>query len=50
MKALDEYFPMLVFTLLVNRVHVFANAMFDLKRETSERVKDSVTAWETGPE
>ena len=25
MKALDEYFLMVVFTLLLNRVHVFAN-------------------------
>ena len=34
MKALDEYFLMLVFTLLLNRVHVFANFMFYLNRET----------------
>ena len=33
MKALDEYFPMVVFTLLLNRVHVFANFMFNLNRE-----------------
>ena len=25
MKVLDEYFLMVVFTLLLNRVHVFAN-------------------------
>ena len=25
MKALDEYFLMVVFKLLLNRVHVFAN-------------------------
>ena len=34
MKALDEYFLMVVFTLLLNRVHVFANFMFNLDRET----------------
>ena len=28
MKALDEYFLMVVFTLLLNRVHVFASFMF----------------------
>ena len=30
MKALDVYFLMVVFTLLLNRVHVFANFMFNL--------------------
>ena len=30
MKALDEYFLMVVFTLLLNRVHVFAIFMFHL--------------------
>ena len=41
MKALGEYFLMVVFTLLVNRVHVFANVMFHLNRETwqSEKIK-----------
>ena len=34
MKALDEYFLMVVFTLLLNRVHVFANFMSNLNRET----------------
>ena len=34
MKALDEYFLMVVLTLLLNRVHVFANFMFHLNRET----------------
>ena len=33
MKALDEYFLMVVFTLLLNKVHVFANFMFNLDRE-----------------
>ena len=33
MKALDGYFLMAVFTLLQNRVHVFAIFMFNLKRE-----------------
>ena len=36
MKALAEYFPMVVFTLLLNRVHVFAIFMFD--RETWEKI------------
>ena len=34
MKALDEYFLMVVFTLLLKRVHVFAKFMFNLKGET----------------
>ena len=34
MKALDEYFLMMVFTLLLNRDHVFANCMFNLDRGT----------------
>ena len=34
MKALDEYFLMVVFTLLLNAVHVFANFMFNVNRET----------------
>ena len=34
MKALDEYFLMVVLMLLLNRVHVFANFMFHLNRET----------------
>ena len=33
MKALDEYFLMVVFTLLLNRVHVFANFMLNLDKE-----------------
>ena len=33
-KALDEYFLILVFKLLLNRVHVFANFIFHLKSET----------------
>ena len=32
-KALEEHFLMVVFTLLLNRVHVFANFMFNLDRE-----------------
>ena len=43
MKALSEYFLMLVFTLLLNRVHVFVNFMFKLcgqrKLHGSERVR-----------
>ena len=34
MKALDEYFLIVVFTLLLNRVHVFVNFMFNMSRET----------------
>ena len=34
MKALDEYFLMTVFTLLLNKVYVLANFMFDLDKET----------------
>ena len=34
MKALDEYFLMVVFTLLQNRVHVFAIFEFNLDSET----------------
>ena len=36
MKALDEYFLMVVFTLLLNRLHVFENVMFHLNRETRQ--------------
>ena len=36
MKALDEYFLMVVFTLLLNGVHVFANFIFNLNRETTD--------------
>ena len=35
MKALDERFLMMMFTLLLNRIHVFAIFMFNLNRETS---------------
>ena len=34
MKALNEDFLMVVLTLLLNRVCVFANFMFNLDRET----------------
>ena len=37
MKALDEYFLMVVFSLLLNRLHVFANFIFNLNRETWQR-------------
>ena len=37
MKALDEYFLMVVFTLSLNRVHVFANFMCNLDRKTWQR-------------
>ena len=36
MKALDEYFLMMVFTLLHSRLHVFAIFIFNLDRETWE--------------
>ena len=34
MKALHEYFIMVVVMLLLNRVYVFANFMFNLNTET----------------
>ena len=34
MKPLHEYFLMVVFRLLLNKVHVFTNFMFNLNRET----------------
>ena len=34
MKALDEYFLMVVLTLLLNAVHLFAIFMFNLTRKT----------------
>ena len=39
MKALDEYFLMVVFMLLLNRVHVFTICMLNLDREICHRVK-----------
>ena len=41
MKALDEFFLLVVFTLLLNGVRVFAIFMFNLKAEKhgSDRVK-----------
>ena len=36
MKALSEYFLLVVFTLLLNRLHVFANFIFNLDRETCQ--------------
>ena len=36
MKALDEYFLVVVFTLLLNKVHVFTNFIFNLNRDTSD--------------
>ena len=45
MKALDEYFLIVVFKLLLNRVHGFANFMLNLKAEKreSERVQNTTT-------
>ena len=34
MKALEKYFLMVVFTLLLNRVHVFAIVVFNLDRKS----------------
>ena len=34
MKALDEHFVMVVFTLLLNGVNDFANFLFNFDRET----------------
>ena len=34
MKVLNEYFLMVMFTVLLNAVHVFANVSFNLNRET----------------
>ena len=34
MEALDEYFVMVEFTLLLNKGDVFANFMFNLNKET----------------
>ena len=41
MKALDEYFLMVVFPLLLNRVRVFAIFTVNLNRE-SKRVKEEI--------
>ena len=48
MKALDEYFPMVVFTLLLNRVHIFAIFMFNLKLG-SERVNNTTVKHDDSP-
>ena len=38
MKYLDvEYFPMAVFTLVLNTFNVFANIMFNLNGETCQK-------------
>ena len=37
MKALNEYFLMVVFALLQNILHLFANFMFNVDRETQQR-------------
>ena len=34
MRAIDEYFLMVMFKLLLNTVHVFADFAFNLDRET----------------
>ena len=46
MKALNEYFLMVVFTLLLSRVPVFANFMLELNREMWQwKVKKCVLAF-----
>ena len=39
-KALDEYFLMVVFTLLLNNVDVLANFMFNLQSQRNMPVKE----------
>ena len=34
MKAVDEYFLIVVFALFLDRVHVFANFVFNMNRGT----------------
>ena len=43
MKALDEYFIMVVSALLLNRLHVFATFMFNwTEKHGNERVKGAM--------
>ena len=44
MKALEEYFLVAVFTMLLNRVHVFENVMFHLNRNMA--VNESMYLYE----
>ena len=44
MKALDEYFLMVVSTLLLNAVHVFANFIFKFEHG-SERINVNSSEW-----
>ena len=42
MKALDEYFLMVVFTLLLNKLHVFAIYIFSFERKNmAAQTKDA---------
>ena len=57
MKALDEYFLMVVFMLLLNVVHVFANFMFKLFEQRNRNIfnetlfyADSIKAWHSWEE
>ena len=40
MKALVEYFLMVVFKLLLNKVHVFANLMYNLNTAVGVNIMD----------
>ena len=48
-KALDDYFLMVVFTLLLHRVKVFSNLIFYLNREPQQLIKNKLllcgTVW-----
>ena len=47
MKALDEYFPMVVFTLLLNAIHfffkVFASFMFNMAVKGLNRIPHKIS-------
>ena len=43
MKALDEYFLVVVFTLLLNRVHVLAIFVFNFDRERWQQKGNSTS-------
>ena len=47
MKARKEYFLMVVFTLILNRVNVFANFMSNLNKETQQGLRGKRT-WSYG--
>ena len=46
MKALNEYFLIVLFVLLLNKVHVFAIFMFNFNKETAVKmVKPGLSSW-----